>query len=45
VEFTARVRDTLPDGSDVVHVADAGHFLQLEQPEPVNEAIAAFLRS
>jgi pimeloyl-ACP methyl ester carboxylesterase len=42
--FTARVRDSLPEGSAVVYVPNAGHFLQLEQPAVVNEAILKFLR-
>lgn len=33
----------LPTGSKVVVVADAGHFLQLEQPEEVNRLILDYL--
>lgn len=44
VGLTARVRDSLPAGSDMVRVAGAGHFLQLDEPDLVNKEIAAFLR-
>ncbi|MCX5046016.1 alpha/beta fold hydrolase [Aldersonia sp. NBC_00410] len=43
VGLTARVGEALPAGSEVVHVANAGHFLQLEQPETVHQAIVAFV--
>lgn len=33
----------LPAGSEAVIVEDAGHFVQLERPEVVNERIAAFV--
>jgi pimeloyl-ACP methyl ester carboxylesterase len=33
----------LPEGSDVAVIAGAGHFPQLEQPDAVNDRIAAFL--
>jgi pimeloyl-ACP methyl ester carboxylesterase len=35
--------DSFPEGSRVEVVADAGHFLQLEQPGAVNDAILEFL--
>jgi pimeloyl-ACP methyl ester carboxylesterase len=31
-------------GAQLVEVADAGHFPQLEQPDVVNAALRAFLR-
>lgn len=34
----------LPAGSTVVEVPDAGHFLQLEQPDAVNALVRAHLR-
>ncbi len=42
-EFTPWVRDALPDGSDVAIVENAGHFLQLEQPDAVARRILDFL--
>ena len=36
-------RDALPAGSDVRVVENAGHFLQLEQPETVGRLIVDFL--
>jgi pimeloyl-ACP methyl ester carboxylesterase len=41
--FAERARDSLPPGSEVVVVPDAGHFLQLERPDVVNELIANFV--
>lgn len=35
----------LPTGSRMVEVPDAGHFLQLEQPEAVNALVREFLRA
>jgi pimeloyl-ACP methyl ester carboxylesterase len=37
-------RAVLPDGSRAELVADAGHFLQYEQPDVVNELIVGFVR-
>jgi pimeloyl-ACP methyl ester carboxylesterase len=42
-EFTPWVRDFLPEGSDVAIVENAGHFLQLEQPDTVARRILDFL--
>lgn len=39
------VKGTLPPGSEVSLVADAGHFLQLEQPDKVAELVLAFVGS
>ncbi|PTR30212.1 pimeloyl-ACP methyl ester carboxylesterase [Rhodococcus sp. OK519] len=41
--FAALVAPALPPGSDAHVVADAGHFLQLEQPDDVNARILKFL--
>ncbi|WP_068276009.1 alpha/beta fold hydrolase [Aldersonia kunmingensis] len=45
VGLTARVRDSLPAGSDLVRIPNAGHFLQLEEPEVVEKAVLRFLQS
>ena len=42
-EMVARMRQRIPDLQPLVLVPDAGHFVQLEKPEPVNRAISAFL--
>lgn len=44
VRFGRLAGDVLPQGSRTVIVPDAGHFLQLEQPDLVNQAILGFLR-
>jgi pimeloyl-ACP methyl ester carboxylesterase len=41
--YAAKAAATLPDLAEVVVVPDAGHFLQLEQPDVVNAAIAEFV--
>jgi pimeloyl-ACP methyl ester carboxylesterase len=38
-------QDLLPDGSEVVVVPDAGHFLQLEQPTVVNDLVTKFVEA
>jgi pimeloyl-ACP methyl ester carboxylesterase len=38
-----RSRDVLPPASELELVPDAGHFLQLERPDVVNERIAGFV--
>lgn len=43
VELAARTGETLPAGSAVHVVEDAGHFLQLEQPDPVGGLVRDFL--
>jgi pimeloyl-ACP methyl ester carboxylesterase len=43
-DYTDWVRPILPDGSRAEIVPDAGHFLQLEQPERVAELIVGFGR-
>ncbi|MBJ7356930.1 alpha/beta hydrolase [Nocardioides sp.] len=43
VGYAAKAADGLPDLAEVVVVPGAGHFLQLEQPDAVNAAIADFL--
>ena len=40
VRFAVRA---LPPGSEIELVERAGHFLQLERPEFINERIAAFI--
>jgi pimeloyl-ACP methyl ester carboxylesterase len=42
---TAEVLGVLAEGSRAEVIADAGHFLQLEQPEVVNDLIVEFLTS
>jgi pimeloyl-ACP methyl ester carboxylesterase len=42
-EFVPYVEPVLPAESEVHMIDDAGHFLQLEQPEVVNELIRRFL--
>lgn len=42
-EFTRYVRAGLPAGSDAAVIAQAGHFLQLEQPAEVGRRIVDFL--
>ncbi|MEY2567027.1 MAG: hypothetical protein QOE35_1556 [Actinomycetota bacterium] len=43
VEVAAGAEASLPPGSEVVVVPDAGHFLQLEKPKEVNDRILRFL--
>lgn len=43
VGFVPLVRPVLPDGSRVQVIDDAGHFVQLEQPDAVNELVRGFL--
>ena len=42
VPFSRRIHDALPN-SEFVEIAAAGHLSALEQPGPVNQAIAGFL--
>ncbi|ULE31418.1 alpha/beta fold hydrolase [Mycobacterium sp. IDR2000157661] len=42
-EYARWVRRVLPDGSSVLEVENAGHFLQLEQPEVVARHIVDFV--
>jgi pimeloyl-ACP methyl ester carboxylesterase len=44
VGYLDRVIDALPPGSRVRTIPDAGHFLQVDQPEAVYEAILEYLR-
>jgi len=41
--FTRWVAQSLPDGSDVAVVENAGHFLQLERPDEVADRVLTFL--
>ena len=41
--FTRWIPDALPDGSDVSVVDNAGHFLQLEQPDRVADLVLDFI--
>jgi len=41
--YAERSVGVLPEGSEVEIIENAGHFLQLEQPEVVNERISRFL--
>jgi pimeloyl-ACP methyl ester carboxylesterase len=43
--YAERGRALLPPGSDAVVVADAGHFLQLERPELVNDLVTGFIEA
>ena len=43
--FTPWVEKVLPAGSEAAIVEDAGHFLQLEQPEKVADLVLAFIGS
>ncbi len=43
VQYVESVRSVLSDGSDVAIVDGAGHFLQVERPDVVNEKIVSFL--
>lgn len=43
--YAEKAAARLLDLAEVVVVPDAGHFLQLEQPDVVNEAVARFLGS
>jgi pimeloyl-ACP methyl ester carboxylesterase len=42
-DYADWVERVLPDGSEVAIVEDAGHFLQLDQPEVVGRQIADFI--
>lgn len=42
-EFARWIGSVLPEGSDVAVVDDAGHFLQLEQPDMIAELIGRFV--
>ena len=41
--FTRWVADGLPDGSDVTVVDNAGHFLQLDEPDKVADLVLGFI--
>jgi pimeloyl-ACP methyl ester carboxylesterase len=41
--FTRWIPDGLPDGSDVTVVDNAGHFLQLDEPEKVADLVLGFI--
>lgn len=43
--FARWVQRVLPAGSEVAIVSNAGHFLQLEQPDKVAESVLAFIGS
>jgi pimeloyl-ACP methyl ester carboxylesterase len=43
--FAHWVDRVLPPGSEVSVVSDAGHFLQLEQPDKVAELVLKFIGS
>jgi pimeloyl-ACP methyl ester carboxylesterase len=43
VRWAARAADHLPDDSEVAVIEDAGHFLQLEQPDAVAGRVLDFL--
>jgi pimeloyl-ACP methyl ester carboxylesterase len=43
--FTRWVSDGLPDGSEVTVVDNAGHFLQLDQPDKVADLVLSFIGS
>ena len=45
VGYAEKAAAGLPDLAEVVVVPDAGHFLQLEQPAVVNQAVATFVGS
>ncbi len=45
VELSAGVDEILSEGSRVVVVQEAGHFLHLEKPELVNDEILRFIGS
>lgn len=45
VDFAQWVREVLPPGSDVATVEQAGHFLQLDQPDHVAELVLNFIGS
>ncbi|MGH2759922.1 MAG: alpha/beta fold hydrolase [Actinomycetota bacterium] len=38
------MRETVPNLRDIILVPDAGHWIHMEKPEPVNEAIVGFLK-
>jgi pimeloyl-ACP methyl ester carboxylesterase len=43
LEIIGPVTDFLAPGSELCVVEGAGHFLQVERPDEVNERIVAFL--
>jgi pimeloyl-ACP methyl ester carboxylesterase len=43
--FTRWVASGLPDGSDVTVVDNAGHFLQLDEPDKVADLVLSFIGS
>ncbi len=44
IEYLDRVIDALPPGSRVRTIPGAGHFLQVDQPEAVGDAILEYLK-
>ena len=43
IEIADQVRDHLPPGCRYERIQQAGHFLQLEQPDQVNALVREFL--
>ncbi|WP_424754495.1 alpha/beta fold hydrolase [Mycobacterium sp.] len=43
--FTRWIPDALPDDSDLSVVDNAGHFLQLDQPDKVTDLVLGFIGS
>ncbi|MHB1517680.1 MAG: alpha/beta fold hydrolase [Acidimicrobiales bacterium] len=43
IDSIGGVADALPDGSEIVTVEGAGHFVHLEKPEETNDRLLAFI--